>query len=76
MPESHERPILRPTVKHDVSLSRRDYGYEITFDRINKYNERSSTLVVGGMSLEDLEILRNTLEWYLDEGRYQGRYQE
>lgn len=66
-----DRPILRPKVKHDVSPTGRDDGYEITFERINKYNERSSSLVVSELSLADLVALREELSWYLDEGQYQ-----
>lgn len=65
-----ERAHLVPHIKRTdrMQIFR---GYEIEFERINRFGERSASLVVGELSIQDLEALAEHLNWYLDEGRYQ-----
>jgi hypothetical protein len=65
---SHERPVLRPSVYKTATRSGRDEGYEILFERINRYDERASAHVISELSLEDLTTLHAVLGFYLDTG--------
>ena len=64
--DTNERPVLRPTVTH----TGRDEGYEIAFERINKFGERASSLAVSELSMDDLYSLYNELGDYLDSEGY------
>ena len=63
---SYERPVLHPKVFRAERLSGRNVGYEIEFEKINRFGERASSLVVGELSLEDLVTLYTTLRIFLD----------
>lgn len=65
-----ERSKLVPKIlrnRHTYTLD----GYEIVFERVNRYGERAASRTVTELSLTDLEVLADKLNWYLDEGRYQ-----
>jgi hypothetical protein len=64
---SHERPVLRPSVYKTVTRSGRDEGYEIEFEKINRFGERASSLAVSELSLADLGTLYAALGTFLDE---------
>lgn len=61
-----ERPRLVPETHR---ARRPERGYEVTFNRFIR-GDRTSSFALGELSLEDLETLRDHLNWYLDEGRY------
>lgn len=69
--DTHERPVLHPTVTHTVSPTGRDEGYEIEFERINRFGERASSFMVSELSLDDLRALYYELGEYLDRERHQ-----
>lgn len=60
-----ERPHLVPNIRR----ARHNEGYEIEFERINRFGERSSSLCVGELSLDDLLTLEEALTVYLDNPR-------
>lgn len=53
-----------------IHKSRRD-GYEVECQRINKYGERASSMVITELTIADLQALSYELVRYLDEGQYQ-----
>lgn len=53
-----------------IYKSRRE-GYEIEFERINRFGERAGSMIVGELTIKDLRELAYALNYYLDEGQYQ-----
>lgn len=67
---AHKKPHLVPEI-HKSRFTRQDGEYEIAFARFSEFNERASSTVISELSLQDLEVLRDMLSRFLDDGRYQ-----